>query len=51
MYIPVVHANLFLTMNVWYKYSYNKNCTIPYFINLISNKANFAIEKNYFIVL
>ena len=25
-------------------YSYNKNCTIPYFINLISNRANFAVS-------
>ena len=26
------------------KYSYNKSCTIAYFINLISNRANFAIH-------
>ena len=26
------------------KYSYNKNWTTPYFINLISNRANFAVH-------
>ena len=26
------------------KYSCNKNCTIPNFINLISNRANFAVR-------
>ena len=25
-------------------YSFNNNCTIPYFIKLISNRANFAIS-------
>ena len=25
-------------------YSYNKNCTIPYFINLITDRANFSIS-------
>ena len=27
------------------KYSCNKNCTIPYFIILISNRANFAVRS------
>ena len=26
------------------KYSYNKNCSIAYFINLISYRANFAVH-------
>ena len=26
-----------------FKYSCNKNCTIPYFINLICNRAHFAV--------
>ena len=25
-------------------YSFNKNCTIPYFINLISDRANLAVS-------
>ena len=25
-------------------YLYNKNCTIPYFINLISDRADFAVN-------
>ena len=56
MHIPIVQANYLLTMNVLYtsqfglssnysyNYSYNKNCTIPYFINLISDRANFAVS-------
>lgn len=39
-------------MNVWYmykfglslKYSYYRNCTTPYFINFISNRASFAVR-------
>ena len=27
-----------------FKFSFNKNCTVPYFINLISNRANFAVR-------
>ena len=50
--MPAFHANSLLTMKVWYiytvwtftKYSCNKNCTIPYLIDLISNRANFAVR-------
>ena len=31
------------------KYSYNKNCTTPYFINLISNRADFAVRGPSFL--
>ena len=52
-YMLVVYADWLLTMNPWYIYiqfglssehSCNKNCTVPYFKILISNRANFAIH-------
>ena len=52
MHMPIVQGNELLTMNIGIytqvglssDYSYNKNCTIPYFINLISDRANFAVN-------
>ena len=35
-----IHTQFGLSSN----YSYNKNCSIPYFINLISDRAKFAVN-------
>ena len=43
--MPIVQANQLLTMNVWHIYTvWTKNCTIPYFINLISDRANVTVS-------
>ena len=42
--MPVVHPmfGIYTQFGHSSKYSYNKNCTSPYYINLISIRANFA---------
>ena len=35
---------IYTQFGLYSKYSYNKIWTTPYFINLISNRANFAVR-------
>ena len=38
------YFGIFTQFGLFSYYSYNKNCTIPYFINLISDRANFTVS-------
>ena len=46
--MPIIVNNwmfgIYTLFGLFSNYSNNKNCTIPYFINLISDSANFAVS-------
>ena len=37
---------IYTQFGLFSNYSFNKNCTIPYFINLITDNANFTVSAS-----